>query len=534
MSCPLVCYGSSKGKAMNYARIIAERYNTEAVTMNSVSLQDLAQSAVVAIFIVSTWGKGTFPDNAINFYNELQKSDLLLPSLRFAVLGLGSSKCRLYDQAARDLFRVLESRGARPLIPLSEVDARAADKGESVFIQWSRNLETHLPFSNIDDELHPRLTLEPEETCPEWEPPRGYMNATIVKSEVLSADGVKPVIFEHILRIDGLTGYDTACHIKVLPQNPPESVDKVITALHLNGDDAFRVTGEYPGPPVVTVRELFSQYIDLEGLPTQFMIHAFSRYSSGAGREKMLRLLSDNEFLTQYLSNTSVHEFICEFAEYGVPPLSVVASYCPEMMHRTYSAASAQGDDPSLIKIIVTRVGFNGRTGLASSFLARCRERIPVCVVNGVYTPADTPLIMCAIGTGIGPMLSVIEERQARGVKSPCFLFFGSRHRAAIPGLVAEVEAHKASGAITDVFYAFSRDHGENKYYITHAMRENTDRIWEVWENGEATLFYCGPARGIPEEIKEILENVSMKKGCMDLAEATKFCKKHRWLIESF
>ena len=519
---------------MNYARIIAERYRTEAVEMNSVAVQDLTKSTMIAIFIVSTWGKGTFPENAMNFFNELQKTDLLFPSLRFAVCGLGSSKCRLFDQAARDLFRVLESRGARPLIPLSEVDARAADKGESTFIAWSRNLETRLPFSNISDELRPRLSLVPEPVCPVWQPPKGYLSAKIESSKVLSAPDVKPVIYEHVLSVDGVSGYETAGHVKVLPQNAPEAVERVLEALKINGDDAFRVTGDYDGPEVVTARELFSQYIDLEGLPTQFMIHAFSRFATGEGREKMERLLSDGEFLCQYLADSSVHEFICEFAPFGMPPLSVVASYCPPMMPRTYSIASAPESSPSQMKLIVTKIGFNGRTGLASTFLSRAREHIPVQIVSGVYTPVDTPMILCAVGAGIAPILSVIEDRQARGLKSPCILFFGSRHRTSIPGLVDEIEQYKASGAITNVYYAFSRDHGDTKYYITHAMRENRDIVWDIWQNGESMIFYCGLARGIPEEIKDILEQLSVEKGNMELPDAAKFCKKHKWLIESF
>ena len=472
-----------------------------------------------------------------NHKSAFQQSDLQLPNTRFAVLGLGSSKCKLYDQAGRDLFKLFESRGAKAMIPLGEVDARAADKGESVFLNWTHNLEVRLQVP-AHHEVKPRLQVE--KAAPEnysWQKPKGWQTGSVINSRIVSAEGVTPVIYEFEIKLDESDGYEVAGHLAILPRNQPEIVEKVVTALKLNGDDVYKVIGEYEGPEFITVREMFSQYLDLQGLPTQFMMHAFSNFASDEGKQRIDQLINDPEHLIKYLENASVYEFICEFAQYGIPPLDIVFSYLPPMVLRTYSAASSPEADKTVMKLIVTKVGFAGKTGLASTYLSQCKptDKIAVKVMNGVYTVNDLPTILCSVGTGIAPILSILDERRIKGIKGRCILFFGSRHRVNIPGLVEDIEKFKAAGAVDEVYYAFSRDHGaDKKYYITDAMRDHMDELWEIWQNQESVLCYCGPPNGIADAIKNLMEDLSVEKGGMDRESAGKFVKKHRLLIESF
>lgn len=519
---------------MNYATTIARSYGISAVTMNSITIEHLLQAQIV-IFCVSTWGKGTFPDNALEFWETLKASDVVFTNLRFAVLGLGSTKHKYYDQAGRDLFALLVERGARPIYELVEVDARAKDKGDASFMRFYKNLQIRLPLPATSPELDCKLKLTKTESdeC-EVTVPKGYSRAEIVSTRVVSSESSHPKIYEISIQVDH---FDIASHIVILPQNSPEVVKDTLSALHLNGDDIYLVEGDYEGPAIISLQELFSQYLDLQGLPTQFLLHAFSKYVSEEGRSKLETLLSDHEALDAYLQDTSVCDFIKEFAPFGIPPLDVLVSQIPPMMSRTYSAASSPSSNARVVTLVITGIRFgNNRFGLASSFLSRCSpgDVIPVRVITDIFSTNEAPTILCGIGTGIAPMLSVLDDRKHKGIKGKCVLLFGSRHEKDVPGIVEKIESYKAAGAVDHVFYAFSRDHGDRKYYVTDAMKENSDIIWDIWSNDDAIMFYCGPAKGIAEGVKDVLEDFVVENMGLDRHAAAKYNKKHAWIVEAF
>jgi len=76
-----------------------------------------------AVFIVSTWGDGEPPDDAVDFYEELQESKEKLSHLNYALLGLGDSSYPEFNRFARDLDAELRRLDARPYVPRVEADA---------------------------------------------------------------------------------------------------------------------------------------------------------------------------------------------------------------------------------------------------------------------------------------------------------------------------------------------------------------------------------------------------------------------------
>jgi sulfite reductase alpha subunit-like flavoprotein len=97
------------------------------------------------------------------------------------------------------------------------------------------------------------------------------------------------------------------------------------------------------------------------------------------------------------------------------------------------------------------------------------------------------------------------------------------------------LEERKREGVVKDVRYAFSRDSGDDrKYYVTDALKDAADLVWEVWKDQDSALFFCGPGHGIAQNVRSVMEEVSMERLGKPAEACAKFCKKHKWIIETF
>lgn len=542
MSSIIIAYGSFKGKGRGFANELALKYGIDAVPMNEVSI-DQVMSAGICIFIVSTFGKGVFPENAEKFYANLQQSKADLSNVRYAVLGLGSSKHKLYDQAGRDLYKELQSHNAQPLCPLYEVDSRAADLGISSYLKWTRELESFLPISGSKGIKESFKLTQVSQNEYHQVPPKDYSYTHIVESSLLLSGSSTHTSHMYTLQLPENIKYLAGDHFDILPRNDENLVSKAILSLHLSAEQVYKVETTRKDcliPEIISIQELFGQYIDLQGLPTQFMIKAFrdaaEENHNSEGKEKLLKL-NDPDELTKFLEKTSVFEFITEFSVYGVPSLNVLVSVLPLMSPRTYSVSTAPNDE-NKAKIMVTDIVYgNNKIGLCTGFLSRADQKtqIPLKVIKGVYNQEqDVPMLLFGVGVGIAPLCSVIEDRRKRNFKSPTVLFFGWRHEDESRPLLQMIEKLKEDGALTDAKCGFSRDHEGRKYYIYDLLNDNKELVWNYWKNPETAVYYCGPALGIPEKLKDGLEGIIVeKKGC-SADEAAKACKKHTWYLESF
>jgi sulfite reductase alpha subunit-like flavoprotein len=83
----------------------------------------------------------------------------------------------------------------------------------------------------------------------------------------------------------------------------------------------------------MSVRQLFTQYIDLGCAPTRSLLAAFAAVADGPGRARLAALLDEDDPNTwaQFLDDTCVAAAIREFAKCGVPDLSAVFGALPRM-----------------------------------------------------------------------------------------------------------------------------------------------------------------------------------------------------------
>ena len=156
----------------------------------------------------------------------------------------------------------------------------------------------------------------------------------------------------------------------------PEIVDRVIKALKLDPNQVYSVKTERKVdtfiPSKLCVRELLSQYLDLNGRPNRSLLRAFLTVVNKEGQSRIEKCLGANgeenfkELTTQY----NIGEFIEEFVKYGEPSLELIMSTCPQIQPRLYSIASSPLKDRNQLELAVANVLFgNGRHGLCTHYL---------------------------------------------------------------------------------------------------------------------------------------------------------------------
>ncbi len=136
---------------------------------------------------------------------------------------------------------------------------------------------------------------------------------------------------------------------------------------------------------------------------------------------------------------------------------------------RLYSIASSQKANSDEVHLTIGKVSYenNGRTrlGVCSGSIA---ERIQVGDPLPIYVhknpnfrlpeQEETPIIMIGAGTGIAPYRAFLEEREELGLEGKSWLFFGDQHFVTDFLYQTDWQRWLASGTLTKMNVAFSRD----------------------------------------------------------------------------
>jgi sulfite reductase alpha subunit-like flavoprotein len=208
------------------------------------------------------------------------------------------------------------------------------------------------------------------------------------------------------------------------------------------------------------------------------------------------------------------------------------------MQPRFYAISSTPEANPGHLDIHVLEVFFgkdNKRHGLATHFLASPLTKfVALKTRRGAFKyPADpeSPMIMCALGSGLSPMLALLQHRQTIAPKiGPALLFVGTRFQSSFPLLFRKLWKIKEEGLLDEIYHAVSRE--GPKVYIQDMLRMNTSKVWDLWQDPRTYFFYCGPKRGVVEQLKEITVDITVTEGWLSREEAMAFSSRHEWLIE--
>ena len=134
----LILYGTETGNAEALADEAAEKANEMGFTTKISNMLDIELSALKSVVnllvIVSTWGDGEPPDDALDLYESLDSDSApLLSQLKYSVLALGDTSYEYFCRAGKDFDARLEKLGATRIFDRRDCDVDFDDD----FEEWS-------------------------------------------------------------------------------------------------------------------------------------------------------------------------------------------------------------------------------------------------------------------------------------------------------------------------------------------------------------------------------------------------------------
>jgi len=149
-----VYFATSTGNTENLANTLQKKLSEKGIHNEVINIADAVPkdllSHTTAVFIVSTWGDGEPPDNALDYWETLSSEPMDLSELHYCVFGLGDSGYTEFNAFARMLDESLCALGAKRICKRVEADVSFDDD----FEKWAADLipllhESHLRESHL-------------------------------------------------------------------------------------------------------------------------------------------------------------------------------------------------------------------------------------------------------------------------------------------------------------------------------------------------------------------------------------------------
>jgi sulfite reductase (NADPH) flavoprotein alpha-component len=510
-----VLYGTQTGNAEGVAgdaaaAAKAQGFDATVAGLDEVALDEFAGLQYVLI-VISTYGEGEMPDNAELFWDALSSTQApRLEGLSYGVLALGDTSYDGFCQAGKLLDTRLEQLGASRVVGRADCDVDY----EAVAADWVQGAVGSL------------VTLAGASGSPGTPPPSALARsgwtrknpfvAEVAVNRLLSKSGSGKEIrhYEFALADSGIS-YEAGDALAVVPENDPALVEAIAGHFRVSTDTL--VGADTLGDLLGHRYEISTPGKDLLGeVESRAENEEFSHALRGGVRDVLDRWLYGKDILDILRIGgdaLSLEEFIAL-----LKPLA----------HRAYSISSSSLAHPDHIHLTVASVRYRNdgrdRGGVCSTFLADrgARARIFLQPNRSFRVPADdVPMIMVGPGTGIAPFRAFLQERAARGAGGRNWLFFGDQHRAQDYIYSDELETWHASGLLTRLDLAFSRDQAD-KVYVQTRMAEQGRDLFDWLEDG-GHFFVCGDASRMAKDVDRALHQIVGEHGGFTADEATEY-----------
>ncbi len=278
-----------------------------------------------------------------------------------------------------------------------------------------------------------------------------------------------------------------------------------------------------------TLREVLQTEASLSPAPDS-LFELISFITGGSQRDKA-RLLAQGEDPDGDAETLDVLGALQKFPGARPHPEAFVESLEP-LQPRLYSISSSPKTAPGRLSLTVDAVryvvGKRKRLGVASTFLAeriQPGDSLPVYIqaAHGFALPEDsaTPIVMVGPGTGVAPFRAFLQERAAIAAKGRNWLFFGHQRAAHDFFYADEFESMKATGLLTRLSLAWSRD-GAEKFYVQDRMRQAGQELW-AWLAEGAHFYVCGDAQKMARDVERALVDIVAEYGACSIDEAIAF-----------
>jgi sulfite reductase (NADPH) flavoprotein alpha-component len=307
----------------------------------------------------------------------------------------------------------------------------------------------------------------------------------------------------------------------MFPSNDPALVDAILKAL--NAPANFPIGGR-------TLRDVLLDGVSLSPAPD--MLFQLFSYITGGDRRQKAKALGAGEDPDGDAATLDVLAAIEKFPGIRPDPEAFIEALDP-LTPRLYSISSSpkvhRGRVTLTVDAVRYDVGKRGRLGVASTFLAgriKPGDKIKVYVQKSPHfgLPADpsVPIIMIGPGTGVAPFRAFLHERMAIDATGENWLFYGHQHSETDFFYREELSGMKASGLLTHLYLAWSRDDSE-KFYVQDRMRQVGPQLWQCIAKG-AHVYVCGAIK-MGQDVERALVDIVAQSGARSTNEAVAFVK---------
>jgi sulfite reductase (NADPH) flavoprotein alpha-component len=303
----------------------------------------------------------------------------------------------------------------------------------------------------------------------------------------------------------------------VFPRNDAGLVDAILAAV------ATPPTFPIAGRPI---RDLLMEETSLAPAPDALL--QMISFITGGERRRKARALARGEDPDGDAETLDVLAALEKFPGVRPDPEALMEVLDP-LQPRLYSISSSPTATPGRLSLTVDRVRYEAderaRLGVASTFLCeRLRPgeslRVYVQKAKDFALPVDParPIIMVGPGTGVAPFRAFLYERAQQARAGRSWLFFGHQHEATDFLYRQEIERFLATGGLTRLSTAWSRDTAK-KVYVQDRMREEGCELWE-WLRDGAHFYVCGDAKHMAKDVDAALCEIAAIRGGLGTAGA--------------
>lgn len=513
-----IIYGTQTGNSeamAEEAAVLAKKNGMapKVLDMGDIVLEDLAKQERLLV-VTSTYGEGEMPDNAQVVWDEIiAEGAPKFDKTFFSVLALGDTSYDKFCEAGKLWDARLEALGATRVADRVDCDVDFEDAA----MDW---VESVMP---IITEKGSQETVSVDEgtvksTKPKFDK-KNPLEAELITKRVLSGEASSKEIvhFEFSLGDSGET-YIAGDALNIIPENRPDLIHELLDLFGTKPDEETMKRLRYD----LEIRMPSKELVELVGAKTE--------------DEEMRRMVENNdkEAIEDFLWGLDSYHLIKSFGT-GKIAFYDFLNTCKPLAPRAYSISSSIKKHENEVHLTIGSVRYknDGRdqNGVASTFLAdfaKVGQKVK-CYFSPnkqfkIPQDGNKPIIMVGPGTGIAPFRAFLEEREETGAKGDNWLFFGDRNKEHDFIYQEEVEEMEASGLLTKVDLAFSRDQ-DRKIYVQDRMIENGAELFSWLEKG-GYFFICGDAYRMAKDVDSALHLIIEKHGGFSSDDAVNYVNK--------
>ncbi len=518
-----ILYGTHTGHSKEigldlYDRVLALGFNAKLQGVDDYKKNDLKKEKYVFL-IISTHGEGDAPIQAEDFYEYVHGTRApKLPDTKYAVLALGDKTYKKYCQTGIDFNQQFTKLGAQAIIPIQTSDVAYEEVAEKWIETVLSKLKTLAP--EVTSASQNTSTSAPKKKFNRSNP---YYAEVLEKVRITTTDSEKEIYHVEISLEDSGIEYQAGDSIGILPNNPIDLVDLLITKFE---EDPERIVTV--GDKELSLFRALQNKLEITVLNQEVLV----KYNTIVQNKDLEVLLNNEDKLEEYLYGADAYDLLEDYP--GEITSDQFISILRILYARLYSISSGPSANPEEVHITIASVRYQqkkrDRNGACSSYVSdeiNAGDHIPIYIdKNEAFRLPDDenkPLIMVGAGTGVAPYRSFLQEREQNSAKGKNWLFFGNQRFK--KDFLYQVEWQKflKKGTLQKLDVAFSRDQQE-KEYVQDRLKENGNEVYQWLENG-AHFYICGDKKYMAKDVQDTLLEIIQNEGGITPDKAEEYLK---------